>query len=47
MYVETLVVAGIVLTLLGLAQSTATLLDLRQRERDRGRDTKTTYKENL
>ena len=41
MYVEPLLVAGIVLTLLGLARSTESLLDLRQSERDRGNDTKT------
>jgi hypothetical protein len=41
MYIEGLMVAGIVLTLLGLARSTETLLDLRQRERDRGNDTNT------
>jgi hypothetical protein len=41
MYVETLLVTGIALTLLGIAQSTETLLDLCQRERDRGNDIKT------
>jgi hypothetical protein len=41
MYAETLFVACIELTNLGIAPSTETLLDLRQRERDRGNDTKT------
>lgn len=41
MYAQILLVAGIVLVLLGLVRSTETLLDLRQRERERGVHTNT------
>lgn len=41
MYLELVLPAAIGLILLGLTHSTENILEIRQRERDRGNDTKT------